>query len=219
MTCPLDLIIGKFEAVQNSRFGRRVILRSTVWIWWAMALLVSCPVEGRWWDAASLGKLLGVTDSAAQSFRHSHGPNANSPEYAYATVLSRGARRSAVVLRQGAILTFEIGSGPADRPVLKVRNCEAALSQGPIESLDLAGARLGDSVVLFHAETRSATSAVSFDVAGPARLKFIIVGLAVGTWEIWHKGFLVEPGGAVERDTGVLSFEGAPGGYFLRRIG
>jgi hypothetical protein len=184
-----------------------------------MALLAICPIEGRWWEAASLRKLLGATDSDAQSFRHSHGPDANAPEYAYATVLSRGARRSAVVLSQGAVLTFEIGGGPADRPVLKVRNCEAPHSQGPIESLDLAGARLADRVVLFHAEARSGTSAVSFDVAGPARLKFIIVGLAVGTWEIWHNGFLVEPGGAVERDSGVLSFEGAPGGYFLRRIG
>jgi hypothetical protein len=131
----------------------------------------------------------------------------------------RVVRRSVVVLRVGAVLTFEMANGPADRPVLKVRDCGAGLAQGPIESLDLAGARVADRVVLFHADTRSATSAVSFDVAGPARLKFLIVGLNVGTWEIWHNGFLVDPGGAVERDSGVLRFNGAPGGYFLRRIG
>jgi hypothetical protein len=199
---------------------------------WVVALLayvladpiVSCPIEGRWWEAEALRKALGVAESATQSFRHSHGPDAAAPEYAYATTLIRSGtervvRRSAVVLRLGAVLTFEMANGPADRPLVKVRNCGAALAQGPIESLDLAGARVADHVVLFHADTRSATSAVSFDVAGPARLKFLIVGLNVGTWEIWHNGFLVDPGGAVERDSGVLRFNGAPGGYFLRRIG
>lgn len=190
-------------------------------------LIVCCPIEGRWWDAEALRKALNVAESATQPLRHSHGPDAKAPEYAYATTLVRSGagatervvRRSVVVLRVGAVLTLDMGNGSADRPVLKVRNCGAGLSQGPIDSLDLAGARVADHVVLFHADTRSATSAVSFDVAGPARLKFIIVGLAVGTWEIWHNGFLVDPGGAVERDSGVLRFDGAPGGYFLRRIG
>jgi hypothetical protein len=199
---------------------------------WIVALLVclladqaaSCPIEGRWWEAEALRKALNVTESATQTLRHSHGPDAQAPEYAYATKLIRSAvdrvvRRSVVVLKVGAVLTCEMGNGSADRPVLKVRNCGAALAQGPIESLDLVGARVADRVVLFHADTRSATSAVSFDVAGPARLKFIMVGLVVGTWEIWHNGFLVDPGGAVERDSGVLRFDGAPGGYFLRRIG
>ena len=182
-------------------------------------LLPSCPIEGRWWDADALRKLLGVNEGATQPFRHSHGPDATAPEYAYATTFSGGVRRSVVVLAKGAVITFEMADGPTDRPVVKVRDCGAALAQGPIESLDLAGARVGDRVVIFHADTRSATSAVSFDVAGPARLKFIIAGLAVGTWEIWHRGYLVEPGGAVERGSGVLYFDGAPGGYFLRRIG
>jgi hypothetical protein len=186
--------------------------------------IASCPIESRWWEAEALRKALGVAESATQSFRYSHGPDAAAPEYAYATTLVRSAaervvRRSVVVLGVGVVLTLEMGNGSADRPVVKVRSCGAALAQGPIDSLDLAGARVADRVVLFHADTRSATSAVSFDVAGPARLKFIIVGLNVGTWEIWHNGFLVDPGGAVERDSGVLRFNGAPGGYFLRRIG
>jgi len=180
--------------------------------------LSSCPIEGRWWEAEALGKALGLAGPPPQSFRHSHGPDRKAPEYAYATVYLSGVRRSVVVLNDGAILTFEMGSGPAGRPSLKVRNC-AALEQGPIESLDLAGARLAGRVVLFHADTRSATSAVSFDAGGPRKLKFVIVGLQVGTWEIWHNGFLVDAGGAVEPGSGVLSFEGAPGGYFLRRIG
>jgi hypothetical protein len=202
---------------------------------WIVALLAccladltaSCPMEGRWWEAEALRKALNVAGGTTLSFRHSHGPDAAAPEYAYATTLvqsgagatERVVRRSVVVLGLGAVLTIEMANGPADRPVLKVRSCAAALAQGPIESLDLAGARVADRVVLFHAETRSATSAVSFDVAGPARLKFIVVGLGVGTWEIWHNGFLVELGGAVEPDSGVLRFDGAPGGYFLRRIG
>jgi hypothetical protein len=183
----------------------------------AAAVLSGCPIEGRWWEAEALRKALGATENTG--FRHSHAPGAQAPEYAYATVLAGGVRRSIVVLAAGAVLTYEMANGPADRPVVKLRKCAAALQQGPIESLELVGARVADRVVLFHAETRSATSAVSFDVAGPAKLKFIIVGLQVGTWEIWHNGFLVDPGGAVERNSGVLAFEGAPGGYFLRRIG
>ncbi len=177
----------------------------------------SCPIEGRWWEPAALGKLLKAPEAA--SFRHSHGPDARSPEYAYATLLEGGVRRSVVVLAEGAILTFEIGKGSSDRPVVKVRQCAAPLETGPIESLDLAGMRVGGRVVIFHAESRSATSAVSFDVAGTGKLKFLIVGLQVGTWEIWHNGLLFDPAGAVERDSGVLAFEGPPGGYFLRRIG
>jgi len=177
----------------------------------------SCPIEGRWWEPAALGKLLKAPEAA--SFRHSHGPDARSPEYAYATLLEGGVRRSVVVLAEGAILTFEIGKGSSDRPVVKVRQCAAPIETGSIESLDLAGMRVGGRVVLFHAESRSATSAVSFDVAGTGKLKFLIVGLQVGTWEIWHNGLLFDPAGAVERDSGVLAFEGPPGGYFLRRIG
>lgn len=194
-------------------------------ILWSLASLVvfgvlwadSCPIEGRWWEPAALRKLLEAPENT--TFRHSHGPDAKSPQYAYATSLGGGARRSVVVLEQGVILTFGVSNGPSDRPVMKMRQCAAPIETGPIESLDLVGTRIGDRVVLFHAETRSATSAVSFDVAGPQKLKFLIVGLQVGTWEIWHNGFLFDPAGAVERDSGVLAFDGPPGGYFLRRIG
>ncbi|MCL5744124.1 MAG: hypothetical protein M1541_09400, partial [Acidobacteria bacterium] len=203
------------------------ILRRAMKIRWMIALpaalsaalLPSCPIEGRWWDADALRKALDLTGGADRSFRHAHGPDAKAPEFAYATALAGGVRHSVVVLAKTAVVTFEMGAGPADRPIVRVHNCGPALEQGPIESLDLAGARVADRVVIFHADARSATSAVSFDVAGPARLRFIIAGLAVGTWEIWHNGFLVEPGGAVARDSRVLYFEGAPGGYFLRRIG
>jgi len=177
-----------------------------------------CRLAQRWWEVEALCKTLGGGACADPKLRHSHGPDARAPEYAYATILAGGVRRSAVVLKEGAVVTFETGLDGGAGGVT-IRDCGAHLEQATVESLDLAGVRLGGRVVFFHADTRSATSAVSFDVAGPARLKFLIVGLAVGTWEIWRNGFLLDAGGAVEPDSGVLSFEGPPGGYFLRRIG
>jgi len=177
-----------------------------------------CPLAQRGWEFEALCRTLGGGAGADPKLRHRHGPDAHAPEYAYATILAGGVRRSVVVLKEGAVVTFETGlDGDAER--VTIRDCGANLEQGSVESLDLAGARLGGRVVLFHADPRSATSAVSFDAAGPARLKFLVAGLAVGTWEIWRNGFLMDAGGAVERDSGLLSFEGPPGGYFLRRIG
>ena len=88
---------------------------------------------------------------------------------------------------------------------------------GKMESDDLAGVRLAGRVVAFHTETRMAQSAVSFEVAGPAALKFLITGLAPGPWEIWRAGMLEIDDSLVAPESGVLRFEGKPGSYFLRR--
>jgi hypothetical protein len=89
---------------------------------------------------------------------------------------------------------------------------------GKIDSEELAGLRLGSLVILFYTETHMSKSAVSFDVAGPASMKFLIAGLAPGEWEIWHAGMRALEDGAVARESGVLYFEGKPGSYFLRPL-
>ena len=90
----------------------------------------------------------------------------------------------------------------------------------PVEefsSLELAGVRLADRVALFHAETTTARSAVSFRVEGTETLKYLVTGLAPGDWEIWWNGWLEDPQGFVEPRSGALYFEGPAGSYFLRR--
>ena len=89
---------------------------------------------------------------------------------------------------------------------------------GKIDSEELAGLRLGSLVILFYTETHMARSAVSFDVAGPPEIKFLIVGLAPGAWEIWRAGMRELDDGAVAPESGVLYFEGKPGSYFLRHV-
>lgn len=91
------------------------------------------------------------------------------------------------------------------------------LPAGEVSSVELAGVRLADRVVLFHADTTSARGAVSFSVTGGGTLKYLVTGLAPGTWEVWWNGWLEDPQGFVDPKAGALYFEGPPGSYFLRR--
>jgi hypothetical protein len=86
-----------------------------------------------------------------------------------------------------------------------------------IGSVDLAGARIGEWVVLFHNEARSAREPQFFfvDREGPA--KCLVSGLAPGDWELWHSGFVKEPSLEVSPRAGALYFEGPAGSYFMRR--
>jgi hypothetical protein len=89
---------------------------------------------------------------------------------------------------------------------------------GKIDSDDLAGLRLRSWGILFYTEPRMARSAVSFDVEGPSRMKFLIAGLAPGAWEIWRAGMRELEDGAVAPESGLLCFQGKPGSYFLRSV-
>ncbi len=93
------------------------------------------------------------------------------------------------------------------------------LPAGEVSSVELAGVRLADRVVLFHADTTSARGAVSFSVTGGGTLKYLVTGLAPGTWEVWWNGWLEDPQAFVDPKAGALYFEGPPGSYFLRRRG
>lgn len=134
---------------------------------------------------------------------------------------------------RGERAPLEIPSGLRHTPLppraVRLRDEEAALLDAvvtggalpvvPVTSMDLAGARIADRVVLFYTEPFMARSMVSFDVEADGRLKFLVTGLAPGTWEIWWNGWLEDPQGGVEPEAGALYFEGEPGGYFLKRIG
>lgn len=89
----------------------------------------------------------------------------------------------------------------------------------PLDSIDLAGVRIGNQVVAFYTEPRMARSAVSFDLDGAGKMKILIAGLAPGEWEVWFAGMLEIPDGEVLPEAGTLAFEGNPGSYFIRRLG
>ncbi len=88
-----------------------------------------------------------------------------------------------------------------------------------VESLDLEGLEIpGGWVVLFNTESRMAGSVLSFDTGkGSGTRRFVVTGLAPGSWDIWRDGWLIDIGVQVEPSEGVLYFEGRPGSYFLRR--
>jgi hypothetical protein len=160
----------------------------------------------------------------------------------------RMVRRSCAVLKFGAqwaLVAYDFATPRGERApfdivsglrhtslqprAVRLRDEEAAMLDAvllggatpvvPVTSMDLAGARIADRVVLFYTEPSMARSMVYFDVEASGRLKFLVTGLAPGTWEIWWNGWLENPQGGVEPEAGALYFEGEPGGYFLKRIG
>ncbi len=162
-----------------------------------------------WWELKNLKRHFEASDTPVG---HDFGPDPKRPEYAFLAVKSARGIRSLVELVSGALLAFDAG-GTAPRLIRP-----AGTKTGEVDSLDLAGTRLGDWVVLFNVEQLSTRSAVWFEVKGGARLRFLVTGLAPGTWEIWRNGFLEDPGGVVWRGAGALYFEGEAGQYFLRRL-
>jgi hypothetical protein len=85
-----------------------------------------------------------------------------------------------------------------------------------IDSLDLEGLIVGPWVVLFHTEPVLARSVLSFD-SEKEGTKFLLTGLAAGSWEVWRNGWNMDTFEVKPRE-GVLYFEGRPGSYFLRPL-
>jgi len=110
------------------------------------------------------------------------------------------------------------GSSQTVVPELHLIQMGERQTPGKVDSDDLAGLQLGALTILFHTEPRMAQSAVSFDVKGPAPMKFLIAGMAPGVWEIWRAGMREQDDVGVEPQAGILRFEGKPGSYFLRAI-
>lgn len=110
-------------------------------------------------------------------------------------------------------------AGRAEGLFLNVIEFGDAVPVEDLSSVNLAGVRVREWAVLFHADARSASSPVFFDARGGKGLKCLITGLAPGAWEVWRNGWLEDPGASVSPRAGALYFEGAPGDYFFRRIG
>ncbi|HBY61853.1 MAG TPA: hypothetical protein DEH78_18695 [Solibacterales bacterium] len=87
-----------------------------------------------------------------------------------------------------------------------------------LTGFDLAGVRSGVDCALFHTESQLAASALSFDCAGEGRLRFLLAGLAPGSWDVWRNGWLEHGQVRVPAPACTLRFEGRPGGYFLRKL-
>lgn len=88
-----------------------------------------------------------------------------------------------------------------------------------ISTIDLAGVRIGDWIVLFNADNHSAASGVYFTIEGDRVVKCLLTGLAPGRWEIWRNGWREDSGPDVAKEAGALYMEGKPGSYFVRRLG
>ena len=92
-----------------------------------------------------------------------------------------------------------------------------ALDVELIRSLGLAGARVGQTVVLFHTEVGMASSSLFFDLHASGKLRFLIAGLSPGVWEVWRDGFLEENTHKALPGSGVVVFEAEAGDFFLRQ--
>lgn len=106
-----------------------------------------------------------------------------------------------------------------DAILLHVAQAGAVLPVELIWTIDLAGVRVGDRIIAFHAGLRMAHQPVFFDVDEGAHLKFLLTGLAPGSWDIWWKGWLEQSGLWVAPHTGTLYFEGPAGGYYFSSRG
>ncbi len=86
-----------------------------------------------------------------------------------------------------------------------------------LESGDLIGVRVADSVVFFNRTGDRMSHAVSFTVSGSSPLKCLVTDLAEGTWQVWRDGRIIRPAVTVNGDEGTLYFQAPPGNYQLRR--
>jgi hypothetical protein len=164
-------------------------------------------------------------------------------DYAFAAFRDGTAQRSIAVLlgRTPAVVTYDLapesatwrlaGSGTSVivRPVVPaVRHVETTLlhvlrprdavaTVYDLSNIDVAGVGIGEWAVLFHADVRSARSALSFQVEPDSPLRILVTGLAPGTWEVWRNGWLDEPEIDVSPRAGCLYLQSGGGSYFLRR--
>jgi heparin/heparan-sulfate lyase len=102
--------------------------------------------------------------------------------------------------------------------VMQIMDGDAAPKQvEAVAGSTLAGLRLADRVVLFQRGERSLDREASFTARGAANLKYLVTGLAAGTWQVWRDGRILLPAVEVAGTAGTLYFEGPAGTYSLRR--
>ena len=172
--------------------------------------------SARWWEIAALRPLLGSDAAQVRALGHYYGPDAAKPDFAFLAADVKGTTRSVVVLRSREVISYE-ASAETRHPMPGVRGGTAPKVQS-IESMDLAGVRVGDWAVLFNLEPRATRGAVWFDIPVMDKLRILVTGLAPGQWDLWRNGWLIEQGAIVRPTAGALYFEGAGGTWFLRPV-
>jgi len=165
-----------------------------------------------WWDLAGMKALLGDDAPSSRLLGYDRGPNPRDPDYSFLAANTKSGRRYLVLVKQPKVLiTF---AGNEETHSIKLN---PPVPYKPVSSIDLAGVRFEHYVILFHTETTMARSTF-FGVEAGGTLKYLVVGLVPGTWEIWRNGFLEDPEGVVNKESGILYFEGPPGNYYLKRL-
>lgn len=198
-----------------------------------------------WHERKALWTLLGEDAERATALGYSFGPDPLHPQFAFLATAVGARRRSFVMLKPSAapaaLVTFDLAPAPVQTaaPQLKRFRVKAdvlkseglflcamqfsdseakpAVAVEFIGSVDLAGARIGEWVVLFHNEAHSAREPQFFFVDREGPVRCLVTGLAPGAWELWHNGFVKEPSLEVSPRAGALYFEGTAGNYFFRR--
>jgi hypothetical protein len=192
-----------------------------------IAALLPLAGESAWWQIDALRARLGAGLATARLLGHDFGPDEKRPDYAFLAAKMPGeaeVTRSLVVLPlhgRKAQITFDVVKTDKTTTSLRCAMDDGSAvppADGEIGSIDFGGVRLDGWVLLFYTEINSARSPVSFNVKGAGTLRFLLGGLAPGTWEIWRNGWLEDPSGTVDRTSGALYFEGPAGEYFLRRL-
>lgn len=177
-------------------------------------LFLSSLAAADWWDRDSMKALLGGEGRSGKLIGYERGPNPKDPDYAFLASDLPGGRRYLVSLRRPKVLvTFDLTPSSSTHAV----KWSPPIPAKAISSMHLAGVRLAGHIILFHTGT-TMTRSIFFEVEGGDTLQYVIVGLFPGTWEIWRNGFLEDPEGVVNRESGVLYFEGPPGNYYLKRL-
>lgn len=132
------------------------------------------------------------------------------------TVLLPGAGEP-LIETEGETLFVRPRKSRPDALFLNVTQFGTPLPVELIWTIDLAGIRIADRVVLFHPGSRMAHQPVFFDVDQEGVLKCLLTGLAPGFWDLWWRGWLEQQDLPVAPEEGVLYFESPKGGYYLRR--
>lgn len=200
---------------------------------------------GKWWELRELRAVVPTGAKPGRVLAYAAGPESGQPRYAFAVVdetpsfagQARAVQRSVAILDNGTILAFDFVAAAEEDTRWRMTEGEGVRLSAPggaeggfltafsgaggvtaASGVDLAGARAGEWLVLFHTDSQPAGSSVAFYLAGTERARVVVTGLAPGAWEVWRNGWVVEAAGLVRAPEFVLYFEGEAGDYFLRRL-
>jgi hypothetical protein len=99
-----------------------------------------------------------------------------------------------------------------------MNNGEEKYQVTPISGDLITGAKISDRLVLFSKNDEEIDHTFSFDVTEKERYKILITHLKAGRWQILKDNQVVVPAYQVEKDAGIIYFEGTDGFYTIRKL-